>query len=140
MGFDNGAGDAETQPGAAFAPRFGLGGTVKPLEDLFLFLWRKADPRIRDSQGGPWPLAPERNADLAAGRGVLDPVVDQVQQYPPQLVIIAEDRQVFHPFLAQDDMTGVRKDLCLAANILDQFGEVHGPTVQAQDACIGPGQ
>lgn len=48
VGFGNGLGDAEPEPGAPFALRASLDGPEEALKYPLSFLAGKADPRIRD--------------------------------------------------------------------------------------------
>ena len=76
----------------------------------------------------------------AAGRGVLDTIVHQIQQQPPQAFIIPLDgRRVQRPWLYGEAL-GSSQDPGLSHDLRHQLSQVHWLAVHAQHSRIGPRQ
>ena len=91
VGFDNVLGDSETETCAAdFARACGV-DAVKSLKDADLVGLRDSNPRVRNRDHDE-TLSPRRaDMDAAAGRRVLNGVIQQIAHHFPKKAGVAED-------------------------------------------------
>jgi hypothetical protein len=90
MSLSNGTSDAESQACSAIPVRAGLGGAVESFEDPLLILRGEADARIRNPERSPLRFLLKGDNDPTAGGGILDPVINEVKQNPPQLFGVSQ--------------------------------------------------
>ena len=89
MGLGDGAGDEEAEPGAR--SRVPACHPAELLEDQALVLGRDPGPVVADVDAHAPVLRVGAHLDLAARRGVLDRVVDQVRQHLAKPFRVAAD-------------------------------------------------
>ena len=75
---DDVAGNGEAEAGAANFARAGRIHPIKALENSLLIGPRNADSRVGDGKDDFMPFGAGTRGDLAAGRGVLNGVVEEV--------------------------------------------------------------
>jgi hypothetical protein len=85
VSFRDRPGDAEAQARPSFPARAGLGRPVEPLEDARLIFRGNPDPCIFNPDRSPSSAGLQGDGHLSAGRSVLDPVVREVEEEPPQV-------------------------------------------------------
>ena len=124
MGLGNGLGNAEPQTGPSLAVRAGRVSAVEPLENLPLFCQGETNPCVSHPQRRPGATAVQGEGHTAAGWSVLNTIVHQIQQQPPQAFIIPLDgRRVQRPWLYGEAL-GSSQDPGLSHDLGHQLSQV----------------